>query len=440
MTSPAVLFATLRHDLRADSVLDRSLLLVMAGMVLLLPFVLWFHSLADIAISTTAILYLVVGARSGHLARMGRQPWFILGLVLWAYLTARGLASDHVEKSAGTAVVWVRYIVFAAALCLLLERSAALGRLMLAGFVVAAGLVAADTLFQAVTGTDVFGRPIYFGVDDHGQPIPTTFRLTGPLDRPVVGVALLYIGLPAFTALLLLAARPATGLPLRAAAILGAMVYAITIILSGERMALLLLGLALVILLFAVLRPRPLVVGGLGLGAVVVAAALAMLAPHIVARHLSVLQELAMGGQSIYLRLPLAAWEVFANNPLFGTGVRTFRYECYTHATTPEMATVCSNLHPHHLWMEILSDTGLVGLVLFVALFIVALRPAVVQWRTWAGDALLAGAAISVLVRLWPLATSGSFFTNRGEVVFWTMMALCIGLAGRRDARRDTSN
>ncbi len=136
----------------------------------------------------------------------------------------------------------------------------------------------------------------------------------------------------------------------------------------------------------------------------------------------------------MYVLIWQAAINVFTANPLFGIGVHTFRLDCALYAAA-DVVDACSSLHPHNLWLELLAETGIVGTVIMLAFFVAALKPAVRLWRVWSVEPVLAGAAIAVLLRLWPIASTKSFFVNQNEVLFWTMLAVALGAASSYIAR-----
>ena len=61
---------------------------------------------------------------------------------------------------------------------------------------------------------------------------------------------------------------------------------------------------------------------------------------------------------NIYEKLYANAISVFYKNPLFGSGVQTYRFEC------KKIGTNCST-HPHNYILELLSDIGLFGFLSF---------------------------------------------------------------------------
>src|SRR4051812_11101071 len=157
--------------------------LAMAILCVLLPVLFYAHSVADIAISLVAVAFLVQSAMVRDFAWV-RQTWVKIALVFWIYAIARGLLSNHIAESAGHAAVWIRFIVFLAALQALALRSSALLKLMLCMFVGASLFGAADTLFQFAVGRDILGKPML------GD------RLTGPIGSAAIGTILLFAGLP----------------------------------------------------------------------------------------------------------------------------------------------------------------------------------------------------------------------------------------------------
>ena len=48
--------------------------------------------------------------------------------------------------------------------------------------------------------------------------------------------------------------------------------------------------------------------------------------------------------------------QVFKNNLFFGSGFKTFRSECFNYKNNENI--ICT-LHPHNIYIELLSDTGI---------------------------------------------------------------------------------
>ena len=66
---------------------------------------------------------------------------------------------------------------------------------------------------------------------------------------------------------------------------------------------------------------------------------------------------------NVYKTLFQNALDGFYKNPILGSGVQTYRYEC------PKYSNTCST-HPHHYILELLSDVGIIGCLFFLTFFI----------------------------------------------------------------------
>lgn len=62
-----------------------------------------------------------------------------------------------------------------------------------------------------------------------------------------------------------------------------------------------------------------------------------------------------------------AATEIFLDKPVIGSGLKTYRYFCpiKQNEKNKDNQLVC-NIHPHNLYFEIASETGILGLVFFI--------------------------------------------------------------------------
>jgi len=113
-----------------------------------------------------------------------------------------------------------------------------------------------------------------------------------------------------------------------------------------------------------------------------------------------------------------SAYKMFQDNPIFGQGPKMFRQLCSQEQFyVPNACTT----HPHHIFMQLLAETGIVGalpvFLLFLYLLILLVRQALRVWfpkNTISipfSDAQVC-LVLALLITLWPLIPTGSFFTN----------------------------
>jgi O-antigen ligase len=129
----------------------------------------------------------------------------------------------------------------------------------------------------------------------------------------------------------------------------------------------------------------------------------------------------------------LDIWRVSARmiaaHPLLGVGVRDFRdaYPRYApandHFVTAEACGVGEGAcHPHQIVLEVLSGTGAIGLALWLAAAVLALR----AWRRVGPAARRRAfpATVALAVTVFPLNTHLAFYSAWWGLLFWWLLAL----------------
>lgn len=112
------------------------------------------------------------------------------------------------------------------------------------------------------------------------------------------------------------------------------------------------------------------------------------------------------------------AWKIILDNPIFGVGVKGFRYLCRNKIYILENNDGCST-HPHNTYMQIFSSNGITGLFLIVLAFcyvskeIIRIRRKINlknNFNKFEVSRIILLSAI--FTNLWPLIPSGNFFNN----------------------------
>jgi O-antigen ligase len=125
----------------------------------------------------------------------------------------------------------------------------------------------------------------------------------------------------------------------------------------------------------------------------------------------------------------LTSIEIFKENKLFGTGLKTFRVKCndvslkkYYDSNDGRFYSGCST-HPHQYYFEILSELGIIGLLLFISFF------SYLTYRIFnhffiTKNLILLAAGSFFIIQLIPLLPTGSFFTSFGSTIFFINIGL----------------
>ena len=133
-----------------------------------------------------------------------------------------------------------------------------------------------------------------------------------------------------------------------------------------------------------------------------------------------------------YNRIFQTAITMWKEQPLTGFGLKSFRIKCWEmldkdnaerKITKRPQFISCSN-HAHNYYLELLSETGIIGTSLMVIFFLILLKDCFNYLRKYNQQKnpemiLLIPVIILIFLEIWPLKSTGSFFTTWGATFFW---------------------
>lgn len=354
--------------------------------------------------------------------------WALTSVLFFAYWLPQPLSAFgavDVGLALRKSITDLRYLPFVW-LCAIAVATAQRRRMTFGGLAVIGLLWTLDALAQAVAGSS----PLFWSLDQlkhlisgHGfctaQEIAGVDRLSG-----VLGPCNLKFGqtLASLSPFLLFAAGRRSILAwLLAVAAVGAV-----LLLAGSRASWItfaLIGLLSGWKLLGVRRLLAVAVGG-----VVLAAALVAVAPQARERiHRTMLAfatvdggvNVALSGRTDIWR---AAWCMVREQPLNGVGTRGFREAypaCDPHPERAPLWGVTPAFHAHQIVLEILAETGVIGLLLWLA-------GAAQAWRAWRYSSDQAReqarpAMVALVATVFPFNTHLAFYSS-----FWGGLTLML--------------
>lgn len=120
------------------------------------------------------------------------------------------------------------------------------------------------------------------------------------------------------------------------------------------------------------------------------------------------------------------AWKIFKDNPFFGSGLKTYRVECsnedYFNPNIVQSEVRCTT-HPHQIHLELLSELGIIGYLMFLSFFFYFLYAAIKQYSK-NKEIILLNSTLYIFIALIPIIPSGSFFGTVSGVFFLQMLDL----------------
>ena len=131
----------------------------------------------------------------------------------------------------------------------------------------------------------------------------------------------------------------------------------------------------------------------------------------------------------------LTAIEIFKNNKVTGSGIRTFRVECqkseYKNINSIYSAHRCTT-HPHNFYLEVLSETGILGIAILLSLNLYILLQLVRNfWDKKEKRNEILFIFCNFVILFWPLQTTGSFFSSWNGVFYWIFFSFFFDLKTR---------
>jgi O-antigen ligase len=123
-------------------------------------------------------------------------------------------------------------------------------------------------------------------------------------------------------------------------------------------------------------------------------------------------------------------------NKISGDGMRSLRVNCPQEDFNKIRNTLghdrMCNWHPHNYYLEILIDLGFVGLLLFMVIFytpvLFSLKEFLFSKKSNAGLIIILPFFIILIFELFPLKTTGSFFSTNNATFIFLALAIIINL------------
>ena len=122
------------------------------------------------------------------------------------------------------------------------------------------------------------------------------------------------------------------------------------------------------------------------------------------------------------------AIKIFYNYPIFGSGLKTYRYESSKLIYKSGDDSVDDKrwaTHPHQVHFEFLSETGIFGYLSFVAFILSSIILGIKSYLKNRNIYKLSS-IFFICISILPLLPSGSFFTTYGATIFWINFGIMI--------------
>ena len=134
---------------------------------------------------------------------------------------------------------------------------------------------------------------------------------------------------------------------------------------------------------------------------------------------------------------------IWKEKPYFGSGLKSFRIKCWENLTSKTMSLFVKNkskkyiacsTHPHNYYLELLTETGVFGFGLMLIFFTIIMKDSIIHFLKKNKEKnmealMLAPIIITVLLELWPIKSTGSFFSTWNATFIWLFISMLLANA-----------
>ena len=119
----------------------------------------------------------------------------------------------------------------------------------------------------------------------------------------------------------------------------------------------------------------------------------------------------------------LSAYKMFLDNKILGIGVRNFRNFC--NEDQYKINERSCTTHPHNTYVQLLSETGLIGIIFAIFIFIyfaiISLRHLleVIFKKKYYFNNFEVCMLSAILISIWPFVPTGNFFNNWISIIYY---------------------
>ena len=392
----------------------------------LLPLLLVFsRSLADITIVLISLLFLYHSYKNigWHWVK---EKWFCFSLIFTIYcLTINSVMSIEPTETLAYSLFFIRWPIFAMALSFWILNDIQSLKKFLVSMTVVLFFIIFDTWWQFVFDQDIFG------FEKHS---PT--RLTGPFTSPHVGMWLAKLAMlpPLFLILYNKYKLKEQENYLIYSFFIISTVLILSVFISGERMSLLLTLASFFIIfmgfIFAKLFSFKKVIILFLLSCIAILF-FALSFPETTQRaFFSAIEKILNWKSSDYGLVWQSAYDVWMQSPVFGVGLHKYREACENLGTYgPSYLNAIGSgvcFHPHNISLQLLSETGIVGFILFYIMVCVLAFSSLKTFyinKLWLSFALVLNIIFTCFL---PIASGTSFFANKYGAIIWLLIGVML--------------
>lgn len=139
-----------------------------------------------------------------------------------------------------------------------------------------------------------------------------------------------------------------------------------------------------------------------------------------------------------YLKEFSTFYDTWLINKYIGGGIKNFRYYCHERQNINTNSKFVCNMHPHNYYLEILTETGLIGFIIILFIFsniiYFTLIKKYILKSSLINSYIIVPFIFLFIAEIFPLRSTGSFFTTGNTTYLFLIVGILIGLLRKENS------
>ena len=379
--------------------------------------------LSDLGLSLVAILFLINSIKN-NLIRYYNNYYFKIFLIFCFILILSSLLSENILISLKNSLFYFRFGMFSLCFWYLLEKNTLLLKYLFISMLLCFFSLIVDGYFQYFFGKNLFGQVMY-----------NDYRVSSFFGSELILGSYLARFFPILFALFIILNEPKKN---KLILLIMTIVFILAeglIFISGERLALFFMNLSAVYILLMI-KEYKIYRFWTYVASLCLIMAMISFVPKSKERFIDqTIYDFTRNTDEMYIfskphtDMYISAYKMFLDNKFIGVGPRQFRNICDQYS----VSTYSCETHPHHTYLELLSEAGILAFLIVAGLFILICYLSIKHFIfkfIFDKKSIFTDFEVcllsSIIISLWPFSPSGSFFNNWMSIVYYFPVGLLL--------------
>jgi O-antigen ligase len=379
--------------------------------------------LSDLGLSLVAILFLINSIKN-NLIRYYNNYYFKIFLIFCFILILSSLLSENILISLKNSLFYFRFGMFSLCFWYLLEKNTLLLKYLFISMLLCFSSLIVDGYFQYFFGKNLFGQVMY-----------NDYRVSSFFGSELILGSYLARFFPILFALFILLNEPKKN---KLILLIMTIVFILAeglIFVSGERLALFFMNLSAVYIILMIKEYKIYRFWTYLLSLCLIVVMISFV-PKSKERFIDqTIYDFTRNTNEMYIfskphtDMYISAYKMFLDNKFIGVGPRQFRNICDQYS----VSTYSCETHPHHTYLELLSEAGILAFLIVAGLFILICYLSIKHFIfkfIFDKKSIFTDFEVcllsSIIISLWPFSPSGSFFNNWMSIVYYFPVGLLL--------------